>query len=306
MGRQTGTQAVLFADVSESSALYQTLGDTAARNIVNACLSAMIELLPRFEGTLMKTLGDAVLCVFPTADLALRAASEMQMLVTNTRPGNYPVAIHVGLAYGPVLLEDTDVFGDTVNVAAYLTAVATREQILATEATERALSPELKSCIRPIFRAVLKGAETESLVYQVLWKSDRLEITDANLQTHKIIPGDTGSLIVAYDEERVRIDQWRPSVSIGRAQDCDLVVPDRYASRLHLTIRLVRTRFYLIDHSINGTFVTMKDGEEVHVLREDLPLDRSGEISLGRSRTQRSPDEELITFTYDRRSMYRI
>jgi adenylate cyclase len=304
MVRQSGTKAVLFADVSESSALYQKLGDTPARKIINACLAALTAILPRFEGVLMKTLGDAVLCVFPTADLAVLAASEMQAVVTNEHPGNYPVAIHIGLAYGPVLLEDSDVFGDTVNVAAYLTAVAMPEQILATQPLESGLTPALKSSIRPIFHAVLKGSETESMVYQVLWKTDRMEITDVNLHSHKIIPGDTGSLIVELDEERVRIDQWRPSITIGRAPGCDLVVPDRYASRQHVTIRLMRTRFYLIDHSINGTFVTLSGGQEVHVLREDLPLDRSGEISLGRSRTERT--ESVIRFNYDRRSMYRI
>jgi len=295
---------MLFADVSESSALYQKLGDTAARNIINATLTAITALLPKFDGVLVKTIGDAVMCMFPSADAALSCAIQMQTCVANDRPGNYPVAIHVGVAYGPVLLDDGDVFGGTVHVAAYLTAVAGPEQILASEATEKALAPEQKASIRAVFRAVLKGATTESVVYQALWKVDAREVTESNLHSQKIIPRDTGSLIVAHDDERVRIDQWRPTISVGRAQECDLVVPDRYASRRHLTIKLIRTRFYLIDHSINGTFVRFADGQEVHVLREDLVLDVSGEISLGRSAAGRS--EGLIAFNYDRRSMFRI
>ncbi len=66
----------------------------------------------------------------------------------------------------------------------------------------------------------------------------------------------------------------------------------------------MRTRFYLIDHSINGTFVTLADGEEIHVLRAEMLLDRSGELSLGRSRADGPND--VITFQYDRRSMFRI
>ena len=304
MPRETALRTMLFADVSESSALYQKLGDTAARNIIDATLTAITGLLPKFDGVLVKTIGDAVMCMFPSADAALQCAIQMQTCVANDRPGNYPVAIHLGVAHGSVLLEDGDVFGDTVNVAAYLTAVAGPEQILASEATERALSPALKSSIRAVFRAVLKGATAESVVYQALWKVDAREVTEINLQSQKVIPRDTGSLIVAHDEERVRIDQWRPTISIGRAQECDLVVPDRYASRRHLTVKLVRTRFYLIDHSVNGTFVRFSDGQEVHVLREDLVLDGSGEISLGRTAAGRS--EGLITFHYDRRSMFRI
>jgi hypothetical protein len=66
----------------------------------------------------------------------------------------------------------------------------------------------------------------------------------------------------------------------------------------------MRTRFYLIDHSINGTYVTLQGGEEVHILRGEMPLDRSGEISLGRSGADKSG--QIVSFQYDRRSMYRI
>ena len=294
----------MFADISDSTSLYQKLGDAAARNIVNACLQVINGVLARYEGRLVKTIGDEVMCVFPDADLAVLAASDMQAQVSATRPGNYPVAIHVGLHYGPVLVEENDVFGDTVNVAAYLRAAATAEQILTTDAIERCLTAALKTCVRPIFNAVLKGSEQESTVYQVLWRTDRTDLTDVNLQPNKMIPGDTGALLVTLEEERVRVDQWRTGIVIGRSKDCDLVVTDNFASRRHLSIKLVRTHFYLFDHSINGTFVTLGSGEEVHVLRRELLLDGSGEIYVGRSRVERPAG--VITFEPDRRSMYRV
>ena len=304
MKRQTRTLAVMFADISDSTSLYQKLGDAAARNIVNACLQVINGVLARYEGRLVKTIGDEVMCVFPDADLAVLAASDMQAQVSATKPGNYPVAIHVGLHYGPVLVEENDVFGDTVNVAAYLRAAATAEQILTTDAIERCLTAALKTCVRPIFNAVLKGSEQESTVYQVLWRTDRTDLTDVNLQPNKMIPGDTGALLVTLDEERVRVDQWRTGIVIGRSKDCDLVVTDNFASRRHLSIKLVRTHFYVFDHSINGTFVTLGSGEEVHVLRRELLLDGSGEIYVGRSRVERPAG--VITFQPDRRSMYRV
>jgi len=296
--------AVLFADITDSTSLYQKLGDVAARNIVNACLGTINNVLVRYEGRLVKTIGDEAMCVFPSADLAVLAASEMQSLVASTRPGNFPVTIHVGLHFGSVLVEDGDVFGDTVNVAAYLTAVATAEQILTTESTEQCLSAALRSVVRPIFHAVLKGSAKESTVYQVLWRTDNIDLTDVNLQSNKTIPGDTGSLLLTLDEERVRVDQWRPGVVIGRSPDCDLVVNDRFASREHLSIKLVRTHFYLFDHSINGSFVSLESGEEVHVLRREMLLDGTGQICVGRSRGEHPG--EVITFARDRRSMFRI
>lgn len=304
MSRQTRTLAVMFADISDSTSLYQKLGDAAARNIVNACLKVINGVLARYQGRLVKTIGDEVMCVFPDADLAVLAASDMQAQVSATKPGNYPVSIHVGLHYGPVLVEENDVFGDTVNVAAYLRAAATAEQILTTDAVERCLTAALKTCVRPIFNAVLKGSEQESTVYQVLWRTDRTDLTEVNLQPNKMIPGDTGALLITLDEERVRVDQWRTGIVIGRSKDCDLVVTDNFASRRHLSIKLVRTHFYLFDHSINGTFVALGSGEEVHVLRRELLLDGSGEIYVGRSRVERPSG--VITFKPDRRSMYRV
>ena len=304
MSRESTNKAVLFADVSQSGQLYQKLGDVTARNVVNACVEAMAAILPAHGGELVKTLGDAILCVFPDADLAVLAAGEMQAIVSNTRPGNYPVAIHIGLHYGPVLHERGDVFGDTVNIAAYLTAVAMREQILTTESTKAALSAALQSSVRPVFSTVLKGSGQDSVVYQVMWKTDRAEITEVNVGSSRLIPGGMGSLLVEHEGERIRIDQWRPSITIGRSPECDLVVNDRYVSRDHLTVRAMRMRFYLIDHSINGTFVTLRGGEEVHILRGEMPLERSGTLSMGRSGADNAG--QIISFEYDRRSMFRI
>jgi hypothetical protein len=295
---------VLFADISDSTRLYSTLGDNAARVVVNACLSLIGNVVERNKGRVVKTIGDEVMCVFRRADDAVLAASEMQSQIDAKRPGKYHVKIHVGLHYGPVLVENNDVFGDTVNAAAYLRAVAAAEQILTTEATEKNLSPELKANVRPVFKAVLKGSTEESTVYQVVWHQDIAALTDVNLRSHKIIPGDQGSLLVAYRNLTLRLDQTRPNITIGRDDDCDFVVPGKLASRKHVSIRLLRTHFYLIDSSLNGTFVTLESGEEVHVLRGELLLDGSGKLALGRS--AREGATEIITFIRDRRSMYPV
>ena len=91
--------------------------------------------------------------------------------------------------------------------------------------------------------------------------------------------------------------------TIGRGDDCDLVIHARLASRKHFSIRLLRTHFYLLDHSLNGTFVTLESGEEVHVLRGELLLDGAGSIALGQSVREGAAD--IISYARDRRSMYR-
>jgi class 3 adenylate cyclase len=304
MARYNENLAVLFADITDSTRLYSTLGDNAARVVVNACITLISDVVKRFHGRVVKTIGDEVMCVFRRADDAVTAAGEMQATVDAKRPGKYHVQIHIGLHYGPVLVEDNDVFGDTVNAAAYLTAVAAAEQVLTTEATERNLSPELKANVRPVFKTVLKGSTEESTVYQVIWLKDDAALTDVNMRSHKSIPGDEGSLLISCGSLKLRLDQGRPNLTIGRGEDCDLVIHAKMASRKHVSIRLLRTHFYLLDHSLNGTFVTLESGEEVHVLRGELLLDGAGKISLGRSNPEGGDD--IITYARDRRSMYRV
>ena len=153
---------VLFADICGSTRLYCTLGDEAARAIVAAGLDALARVLPAFGGRLVKTLGDEMMCVFADPDRAVQAAAQMQALLADTRPAGYEIEIHVGLHHGPVLVEGGDVYGDTVNAAAYLCAVASPGQILTTEPTIQRLSADVKAQTRPLFVAVIKGSSVES------------------------------------------------------------------------------------------------------------------------------------------------
>jgi adenylate cyclase len=304
MTRETQTLTVLFADITESSRLYQQLGDSVARGVINDCLSLLSAILPRFNGRLVKTLGDAIMCVFPDAAQAVSAAVEMQSAVSDGREGEHPLRIHVGLHAGPVLVEDGDIFGDTVNAAAFLTNVAMADQILISETTGNELPPALKGMVRLLFSAVLKGGSEESAICQVLWRVDNMELTNINMMAPGVIAADRGSLIVSLEDERIRVDRWRPLIVMGRAAECDLVVTDHFASRRHCSIRFVRTSFYLVDHSVNGTYITLASGDEIHLLRGETMIQGAGEIRLGRSRTEHVDD--LITFQRDRRSQYRV
>jgi class 3 adenylate cyclase len=304
MARETQSLTVLFADITESSRLYQQLGDDVARGVINDCLSQLSAILPRYKGRLVKALGDAIMCVFPDAGAAVGAAMEMQAAVSEGQAGEHPLRIHIGLHRGPVLIEADDVFGDTVNAAAFLTNVAMADQILISDVTERDLPDSLKSMVRPLFSAVLKGGSSESAICQVLWRVDNMELTDINLMAPRVIGADSGSLVVTLDEQRVRVDRWRPLIAMGRATDCDIAVSDQFASRRHCSIRFVRTSFYLVDHSVNGTYVTLASGDEIHLLRGETVIEGSGEIRLGRSRTE--PVDSVIMFLRDRRSQYRL
>jgi adenylate cyclase len=179
--------------------------------------------------------------------------------------------------------------------------VAIAGQIMLTDVTQRNLSPELKENARAVFTAVLKGATEPSTVFQMIWHHDTDDLTSGNFNVRPAATADIGSLIVNYRDNKVRMDRTRAALTVGRGEDCDIPVDESYASRIHASIKLIGDHFYLIDHSLNGTFVTLDGGEELHVRRDRLLIERSGRFALGRS--LREGATGVIVFTRDRRAL---
>jgi adenylate cyclase len=298
--------AVLFADITGSTALFGAVGDRVARQIVQAWLDQVVDLLPAFDGRLVKTIGDEVMCVFPNADQAVLAASAIQANVTSRPPHDHTIKLHMGLHVGDVMVEHNDVFGNTVNIAAYLSAAALPQQIAITDSTYNMLSAPLKTVTRPVFRTVLKGQTIASTIYQVLWKNENPDLTDSffSVRQPPLLPGDNGGLLLKYADQVIHLNHLQPRISLGRDVSCDIVIDDRYASREHATIELDGMNFYLVDRSINSTYIAFDNRLEVSVLRRDILLDGEGKISLGRA-FQEDP-KHVIEFSSDRRSLFRV
>jgi len=301
--------AVLFADIVESTALYRSLGDIEALKIISACLQSMKEVLPRHRGRLVKTLGDAVMCLFPDGDSAVDAAVEMQREISLLQPGGLSMQIRVGLHTGPVVVGGDDVYGDTVNVAAYLADAAGPNQILIAQTTLDQLDVTRRDATWPIFDAILKTTLAKTSVWEVQWRDDLVNRTMINPHIRRTIPGDAGSLVLSLEDTEFRLDHWHRTLTMGRDASCEFVVAEPVVSRRHATIRVERAQFYLVDHSVNGTFITRADGEEIHLVRREIMLEGDGEIRPGyssklRGRTLRGMP--VVLFRRDRRSNYRV
>lgn len=156
----------------------------------------------------------------------------------------------------------------------------------------------------PIFDAILKTTLAKTAVWEVLWRDDLVNRTQINLHIRRTIPEDAGSLVLSLGHVEHRLDHWHPILTIGRDAACELVVADGVVSRRHATIRVERTQFYLVDHSVNGTFITRSSGEEIHLMRREIMLEGDGEIRPGYSRTLEG--RPAIQFRRDRRSIYRV
>ena len=88
-------------------------------------------------------------------------------------------------------------------------------------------------------------------------------------------------LRLRFDDRELVVDERPSSVTIGRADENDVVIKGHLSSRLHARIVIGRSNFVLIDQSTNGTFVQTGDGEELFVRQDILQLKGEGMIGLG-------------------------
>jgi adenylate cyclase len=286
--------AVLFADVSDSTRLYESLGDTAAFGGVRGVLASLKDVSGAFGGRVVKTIGDGLMCVFPDADSAASAAAEMQRTIAQRPPleRGKKLTIRVGFHVGPVIQDGDDVFGDCVNVAARMAALALAGQAITTAGTVAALSAHLRETTRPIDALPVKGKTEGVEVHELLWHSS---------SERTVIPGRTpattveraGALALRLTH-RGEQKSVTMSATFGRDADNTFVIMDPMASRRHAKIERRADHFVLVDQSSNGTYVTI-GGSEVRLRREEAVLHSTGRIAFGHS----TSDSNAETVEFD-------
>ena len=126
--RLTFRCGVGFADLSGFTRLSQQLGFSSLSAVLSTFEETASDTVHAHEGRVVKFLGDAVMWVSAAPDdLAAIAAA----LVTHPRAAAAGIEVRSGIAFGPVLAQDGDYFGDPVNLASRLVAVAEPGQVLA-------------------------------------------------------------------------------------------------------------------------------------------------------------------------------
>jgi class 3 adenylate cyclase len=287
--------AILFADVVGSTRIYEVMGDLRARDMVLTCVEIMRTATEQNHGTVIKTIGDEIMATFPTANDAMNAASRMQhdiRIHSELKVEGQSIAIRIGGHFGPVVLENRDIFGAAVHTANRMTSQAKAGQIMVTSAMVERLAPEWQSAVRQIDVATLKGKTSEDELYEVLWQKE-----DATSMLPAIALGaavasqkqHTRRLRVRFQGQEIVLDDGRTSITIGRAEENDVVIKGNLISRTHAKIELNRGKFLLIDQSTNGTFVTTREGEEAFVRRDTMQLKNEGVIGFGRVAENGSP-----------------
>jgi len=166
----------LFTDLKGSTALYERLGDLNAYALVREHFALLDAAAHQHAGSIVKTIGDAVMAAFSRpADCIAAALHILQMIGRFNREHGQPAIIlkmgaHCGPSIAVTLNENLDYFGQTVNIAARVQSFADAGEICLTEALYTA--PGVRELLTGLdvdeFDAPLRGIEGNARVYRII------------------------------------------------------------------------------------------------------------------------------------------
>lgn len=292
---QSRTTTVLFANVIGGAEPQASPENAGAQETMANCLGRIREAAESCGGRVVKTMRNQVMVLAPTPDAAADAAAAMQVAVDMLAPvSGIRFSLGVAFHHGPVIQRDDDVFGGTVNLASRLVEQAAAGNILTTEETARGLNALYRKWMRSLSSVRVRGISEEVELCELLWRLDA-NVTAPGFA--RLAAAMTRVVLrLRYRDRQIVRRRENDEITIGRDEGCGLVIAESMASRQHCKIERRVGRFVLIDHSANGTYVTVEGEDEVAVLREEFTLSKRGRIAFGEPSARAS---EVVEFQCD-------
>lgn len=192
--RFTRELTIFFCDIKGFTPFTESRGDIAARAMVQRLNDIVFPALKEFNGTLVKTIGDAVMAYFedPVQAVKFSIAVQARLHQSNKgRPQADQIHLRIGMNLGEVILDNGDVFGDAVNVAARIEPQAHADDILISASLYEAVRHDREILCRFAKKVKIKGKALEHDLYQVVWDKDLAKSYDTEtvaIQTNKTRP----------------------------------------------------------------------------------------------------------------------
>ncbi|MES2676386.1 MAG: adenylate/guanylate cyclase domain-containing protein [Pseudomonadota bacterium] len=277
-------QAIMFADVSGSSALYKSLGNQEAKALLDYAISFMASSTIVREGTVVKTIGDEVMARFDSANAACEAAIAIQQR-SSLEFAETGLGIRIGISFGDTVLTHNDAFGDTVNDAAFVAHIARANQIVLTQGVVDNLDNALIQQCQLFDRIHIKGESHKTIIYRLAWEVAGQQDSSTQLMPTQELSRFVANfqLILTFGNKTISLLPDQTPFFIGRdANKSDLFFDEVLCSREHCHIAFRRGKYVLIDHSTNGTYVCAEHKSPIYLRREETTLQGHGVIGIGR------------------------
>jgi class 3 adenylate cyclase len=164
----------LFTDLQDSTLMYERVGDATAYDLVRVHFKILESATRDHGGTIVKTIGDAIMARFRDPAAAVLTAIEMRDRIERlAASGTAQLVLRIGLHRGPAIAvsvrDQIDYFGQTVNAAARIQAAAAPGEIVLSDDVFRGVGVAdlLLGYDLVAERRKLRGVSTEMLLHRV-------------------------------------------------------------------------------------------------------------------------------------------
>jgi class 3 adenylate cyclase len=279
--------AILFADIVDSTHMYESLGDARAKQLITDLEDIISKAVAETGGHVVEVVGDEVMSRYDHASDAAIGACLMQERVNEYgKHSGMTLSARIGIHFGPAIVEGGRMYGDSVNVAARMAAIAQSQQIITTEQVVQNLSDAQKKIARQFDKVKVKGKQEKMVIFDLLWRKDDVTFMHTSPLTQSTL---TRVLTLEYGNRRIQFLPQQGSIHIGRESHNELVVTAAAASRTHAVLEYSRGKYVLSDISTNGTYVTTQNQQSLYLRRETVPLLGNGKIGLGEPVSDKNP-----------------
>jgi len=260
-------RAILVVDVVESVRLMQEDEAGAVRSWRAYADEVAERIVPAHGGRLVKSLGDGLMIEFPAAPAAVQAALALQRLGADLNDGvpeAHKMRLRIGVHVSPLVVDERDVYGHGVNLAARLATLAGPDEIVVSADVRDQLTPQLDADIEDLGECYLKHLQQPVRAFRVGAPGDRPLLVPGALTDLKatvaVIPFLTHGVAAEYDV-------------LGQALADDVIAALSRSSEINVVSRLSTTAF----RGRDATLDTIADH-----LKADYVISGSLAVSGGR------------------------
>ena len=170
---------VMFTDLKGSTSIAETAGDLESRTLIKNHNDILFPIIKNNKGVLVKTMGDGTLSYFENAQDGVRAGVQIQRNINEynlKRKSKVPILVRIGLHTGDCVVEQKDIFGDTVNATSRFESSANPGEVYLSEETYNSLTDKTEIYCRFIKKVPLKGKTGIFKIYKAFWDEKEIEV----------------------------------------------------------------------------------------------------------------------------------
>lgn len=289
MQQAAANVSVLVADIIPDKAPLGHLSTNRSCRIMGDLLKDLSGIVRINNGELNQTHGVGLMCSFNKADDAIVAAATMHQIMEAHPPENWEDFDSPGLCIrvdtGTVIRTGNELFGNPVRLAILMQVLAKPYKTLISETTRSYLS-DLQQC-QTRFVGSLPDDERRAMlnVYEYVGGRE----ADTLALEYPDQPSSAAAMDITYGPIVLTVNAQRPRVTIGRMTTNNLVLNYPRVSRYHAAIELRDGKLFLLDDSVNGTYVRIGQLGPICLKCDEMQLYGQGIICPGRAAASSSP-----------------